>query len=147
MIKRLAHVGLSVVSLERSIEFYGKALDMLILEIEGFSGPQYEAIMRVENARGRLAILQTSQLQLELFEFSFPTPRPALVTRPVCDHGITHFCIEVTDINGVCEKLRSAGATLHSTPILFFGTTWATYARDPDGNVFEVFETITGPPA
>ena len=52
MIKRLAHVGLSVVSLERSIEFYGKALDMLILEIEGFSGPQYEAIMRVENARG-----------------------------------------------------------------------------------------------
>jgi catechol 2,3-dioxygenase-like lactoylglutathione lyase family enzyme len=147
MIKGLAHVGLSVASLERSIDFYRQCLDMQVLEVEEFGGPQYDAVMRLANARGRLAILQTTGLQLELFEFYSPTPRPALVGRPVCDHGITHFCIEVTDVDGVCEKLRTAGGTLHSNPVLFFGTTRATYARDLDDNVFEVFETIAGPSA
>jgi catechol 2,3-dioxygenase-like lactoylglutathione lyase family enzyme len=140
MIKRTDHVGISVSNLQRSIRFYCDGLGMKVLEEESFEGSQYDQILGLQNAKGRVAILKVDQLQLELFEFLRPEPRTADPDRPVCDQGLTHFCIEVTDLEGVCEQLKAAGARFHSPPLLFFGTTRATYVRDPDGNVFELIE-------
>ena len=68
-------------------------------------------------------------------------PRPKDPNYPVSDHGLSHFCIEVADIDGMYERLRTAGVAFHCPPLNFFGRAKATYGRDPDGNVFELHES------
>ncbi len=142
MRSRLDHVGLSVSSIDRSIRFYCDGLGMTVTEQSRFGGQAYERIMALEGAAGKVVLLKGDGLQLELFEFSHPAPVPQAPARPVCDHGITHFCVEVADIDSVCARLRLAGARFHCERLLFFDEVRATYVRDPDGNVFELFERI-----
>lgn len=150
MIKGLAHVGISVSNLDRSIAFYQEAFGMRI-EVQGTFEPgkydgMYEAILGLKGATGRVATLALTGLQLELFEFSYPAPMRSNPQRPVCDHGISHFCVEVTDIDSEYERLKRIGAAFHCPPQKIVGMAAATYGRDPDGNVFELLE-IYRPPA
>lgn len=136
------HIGISVSNLQRSIEFYVRGLGMQVLIQGKFEGEQYETIMGLRGARGNAAMLRSDSVRLELFEFEQPSPRSAQADRPVCDHGITHFCIEVDDIEAAYRRLLDAGATFHCPPLLFAGKLLATYGRDPDGNVFELLQEI-----
>ena len=86
---------------------------------------------------------QRNIMQFELFECQQPSPKHGDPKRPVSDHGITHFCIEVSDIDSEYQRLSAAGVPFHCPP-LNFGTAKATYGRDPDGNVFELLEMISG---
>jgi catechol 2,3-dioxygenase-like lactoylglutathione lyase family enzyme len=144
MIKGFNHIGMSVADLERSIRFYCDGLGMRLASQSTFQrgteGGRYEEILGLQGATGKVALLKLETLQLELFEFSYPAPKRGDPNRPVCDHGITHFGIEVAGIEQVCERLERAGATFHCPPLDFFGRARATYVRDPDGNVFELLE-------
>ena len=141
MIKGINHVGISVSNLDRSIEFYREMLDMeLAGHIIPFSGPLFEQVMALENPRGRIGFLSKESLQLELFEFSHPNPAPKDPNYSVADRGISHFCVEVTDIDATYERLRVAGVRFHCPVLKFPGGIQATYGRDPDGNVFELLD-------
>jgi len=141
MIRRLDHIGISVASMERAIAFYRDRFGMEVVAQEVFAGPLYEQILALEGATGRVALLRHGELRLELFEFERPSPRPSDPARPVCDYGITHFGIEVSGLPMMYERLKAAGVSFHCPP-LDFGSTRATYARDPDGNVIELIELI-----
>ena len=140
MIKRMNHLGVSVANLERSIEFYRDLLGMEVVEQGTFEGEQYDRILGLKGANGRTASLRLGDMEIELFEFSHPLPKPGDPVRPVCDHGITHFCVEVTDIQDEYERLKAAGVSFHCPPLHFVGIATATYGRDPDGNVFELLQ-------
>jgi glyoxylase I family protein len=139
MIEGMDHVGISVANLDRAIDFYQHILEMKKVSGGTFAGGQYETIMRLPGATGRSATLAAEGMKIELFEFHNPMPAPSNPLRPVCDHGITHICIRVKDINHEYEKMRAAGMVFHSAPLLF-GSTRAAYGRDPDGNVLELIE-------
>lgn len=140
MIKGMNHVGVSVANLARSIGFYRDLLGLELIREREFSGDQYETILGLEGAKGKLALLQLGSMRLELFEFSHPLPKVRSSDTPVSDHGISHFCIEVSDIDYEYARLRSAGVAFHCSPLEFGGIARATYGRDPDGNVFELVE-------
>lgn len=137
-----SHVGISVANLERSLAFYRDLLGMTVVEEVTFRGEQYEAILGLEGARGRIAILKSGTLAVELFEFVEPVPKAADPARPVCDHGITHLAIEVDDIAGLYARLKAAGVRFHCPPLHFPACATATYARDPDGNVVEMLQPV-----
>lgn len=139
MIKGMNHVGISVSNLDRSIEFYQDMFGMTLVFSGAFGGELYETILKLKGAKGRIASLKLADAKLELFEFSHPDPKAANFDRPVCDHGITHFCLEVTDIESEYQRLVAAGVYFHCLPIVA-GPFKATYGRDPDGNVFELLE-------
>ena len=140
MVKGLNHVGISVSDLDRSVEFYRRVLGMELVIETGFEGQSYAQILALTGPNGRVAALKASTFELELFEFASPQPRAMPVDRPVCDHGISHFCVEVSDIESEYERLLSLGVVFHCPPASFPGGDKATYARDPDGNVFELLE-------
>jgi catechol 2,3-dioxygenase-like lactoylglutathione lyase family enzyme len=144
MVKGFNHIGMSVSDLQRSIRFYCDGLGMRVVSQSTFQrGTQdgkYEEILGLVGATGKVALLKVETLQLELFEFSFPPPKHSDPNRPVCDHGITHFGIEVVNIQQVHDRLQAVGATFHCPPLEFRGNTKATYVRDLDGNVFELVE-------
>jgi catechol 2,3-dioxygenase-like lactoylglutathione lyase family enzyme len=144
MIKGLNHVGISVSNLERAVEFYRNAFGMQIVVQSSFEGERDEAILGLRGARGRVATVALGHAEIELFEFASPTPKSADPNRPVCDHGISHFCLQVSDLHAEYARLKAAGVAFHCPPQEFPGVGRATYGRDPDGNVFELIELFAG---
>lgn len=145
MIEGFVHVGISVSSLERSVAFYRDLFGMEVLRQKPFSGEVHENIIGLPGTHGKVAILQKGTMQLELFEFEYPRPEPLDPSRPACDHGITHFCVWVTDLEGEYARLKAAGVRFHCPPQYYQGKAIATYGRDPDGNIFELLELIAKP--
>jgi catechol 2,3-dioxygenase-like lactoylglutathione lyase family enzyme len=139
MIKGVHHAAISVRDLDRSIEFYCGLLGMQALHRADFAGSAMERITQLPGTRGRAAMLRVGAQHLELFEFAVPQPRARVERRAVCEFGISHFCLEVADIETEYERLKAAGVEFHCAPQPF-GPSKATYARDPDGNVFELLE-------
>lgn len=146
MIVGLNHVGMSVANLDRAIGFYQDLLGMDLVVRKPFGDEKssgyekYRAILGLEDAHGEVALLRRTHLQIELFEFHSPRPKPSDLKRPVCDHGITHFCLQVTDVRGEYARLKAAGIVFHCPPQEFAGEAVVTYGRDPDGNVFELLQ-------
>jgi catechol 2,3-dioxygenase-like lactoylglutathione lyase family enzyme len=58
----------------------------------------------------------------------------------VCDHGITHLCLDVEDLDAEYERLLAAGMTFNSPPQDLGAGVRTVYGRDPDGNVVELHE-------
>ena len=140
MIHGINHVGISVSNLDRSVKFYQNNFGMKVVMQSAFGGEQFDKIFGLRGVSGKAALLKVGDMQLELFEFSRPSPKPLDPRRPVSDQGISHFCIEVTDIEGEYKRLTETGVSFHCPPIDFSGIAKATYGRDPDGNVFELRE-------
>ena len=138
---KMNHVGISVADLERAIAFYRDMLGMeLLTPVFPFGGPDFSGVMGLENAQGRMGVVRGGSVQLELFEFSHPDPAPQDPDQSVGDRGISHFGIEVDDIDEIYARLTAAGVRFHS-PVTTFGSgIKAAYGRDPDGNVFELLE-------
>src|SRR5688572_22945112 len=129
MIVGMHHVALSVKDLDRSIHFYCDVLGMEELAKGLFGGERTERITRLPGAHGRSAMLRAGSQHLELFEFAAPPPRPQSHGRPVNDHGITHFCVIVTDLFQEYERLKAAGVEFHCPPQQY-DHMYATYLRD-----------------
>jgi len=140
MITRLNHAGISVSNLGRSIQFYHDAFGLEVVVQAPFSGKLYEQILGLPGASGRVALMKNGNLQLELFEFSSPRPVSRADPRSVHEHGISHFCVEVTEIEEEYTRLVACGVSFHCAPLDFGGVAKATYGRDPDGNVFELWQ-------
>ena len=146
MIIGLNHVAMSVSNLEQAIAFYRDLLGMEVVVRKSFGeegSPGYEkyrAILGLKGAHGEVALLRRTNLQIELFEFIEPRPKASDFKRPVCDHGITHFCLQVADTRSEYARLKAAGVTFHCPPQEFPGEAIVTYGRDPDGNVFELLQ-------
>ena len=60
--------------------------------------------------------------------------------RQVCNQGITHICIAVSDIAAEHARLSAAGMAFLSPPQDVPGLCRAVYGRDPDGNIVELIE-------
>ena len=63
--------------------------------------------------------------------------------RPVNDHGITHICLRVSDIDAECQRLERAGVRFNSA-VVDLGTERSVYGRDPFGNTLELLERTAG---
>jgi glyoxylase I family protein len=141
MITAISHVGISVVNLERSIAFYRDLLGMRLVQEVPMRGANYDAIMGLKGTEGRIAVLRTGNLEIELLEFKRPPSRAAKPDRHVSDQGISHFAIHVEDIAGLYARLEAAGVRLHSALVHFPScATTAVYFCDPDGNFIEMLE-------
>ncbi len=82
--------------------------------------------------------LQGSNLILEIFEFTDGNPQSQNPERPVVDHGYTHFCLAVSDIDEEYGRLLAAGMKFLGEPTSVAPGVRSVYGRDPFGNVIEL---------
>lgn len=147
MIRGVHHTAISTGDLERALQFYRDLLGFtVILE---FSWPEgwalADAITGLKNSSARAAMLKAGNMMIELFQYSSPPPKPGDPNRPVSDHGITHLCLDVADVDAEYERLKAAGMRFHCPPQdleLENIRVKTTYGRDPDGNVVEIQQVI-----
>ena len=141
MIRGIHHTAISTHDLERSLDFYRHLLGFEpVLDWSWPRGTKaMDATHRLEGTSGRVVLLRAGNAMLELFEYASPAPRRADPGRRLCDHGLTHLCLDVDDLDAEYARLRAAGVEFHAEPV-DYGTVKCTYARDPDGNVIELQE-------
>jgi catechol 2,3-dioxygenase-like lactoylglutathione lyase family enzyme len=141
MMMRFHHAAISTPDLDRIKAFY---MDVVGCEEAWDFGWQSgsaeaDAMTGLKDSAARAVMLKLGDSFLEIFEFSSPTPRTAETARPVCDHGITHICLQVEDLHAEYARMKSAGMIFHSAP-LTQDSGYVIYGRDPDGNVVELIE-------
>lgn len=143
MIRGVHHVALSTPDLDRLVSFYCDNLGFEVVYRNEFANsPVIDRLLGLEGAVARVAMLSAVNTHIEAFEYMEPVPVQAEAVRPVCDHGYTHFCLEVEGIQEEYERLLAAGMKFHCPPVSTgsSGNFMATYGRDPDGNVIELIE-------
>jgi catechol 2,3-dioxygenase-like lactoylglutathione lyase family enzyme len=146
MIKSINHIGISVQDMDRSLAFYRDILGMEVLNAAEYDDqPVVDTILGLKNARVKVVMVGMGGVRFELFEFSHPKPKDHQPQQPVCEYGISHFCLQVDDLHQEYERLLAAGVSFHCPPQeLGKPGAYGTYARDPDGNVFELIELPDG---
>lgn len=142
MIHGINHVAISTADIERLAAFYTGQLGFEeVFRLNWEVGTQVlDDITGLEDSSARIVMLRCSNACIELFEYATPAPKPGDPARPVCDHGITHVCLQVTDIDAEYERLSAAGMAFHCPPQPVGSEIRATYGRDPDGNVVELLQ-------
>jgi catechol 2,3-dioxygenase-like lactoylglutathione lyase family enzyme len=124
---RIDHLVLTVSDIERTLEFYERALGF---ERETFQGP---------DGQSRYA-LRFGQQKINLQDRGTVTPTKARAPT----FGSGDFClIASVPLSAVIERLRAAGIPIEAGPVPrrgALGPLASVYFRDPDGNLIEVAE-------
>ena len=144
MITGIHHVAISTPDIERLKKFYTEQLGLTFVGESGWpKGTQLsDTIQSLKDSEAKVALFKIGHTFIELFEYSSPTPTPQAADRPVCNHGITHICLDVTDVDTEYARLKEAGMVFHSEPQIIDENFKTVYGRDPDGNVVELQELL-----
>lgn len=147
MIRGIHHVAISTADLDRLADFYVNALGFeVVMETSWRDRETVDRMIGLRGSAARQLMLKAGNAYVEMFEYESPTPRSALADRNPADHGYTHFCIDVVDIDAEYERLSGLGMTFHGPPPtseeLGQSRLRAIYGRDPDGNIIELQEVL-----
>ena len=142
MIRGLHHASITTPDRDRLVAFYRDLLGFEVVresEWDGGAGVA-DTIYGLPNTAVKMTMLRTANAYLEIFQFVRPVGRTGDPDRPVCDAGVTHTCLAVSDIEADYARLKAAGMRFHCPPQPAPGVGTATYGRDPDGNIIELIE-------
>lgn len=147
MLIAAAHFSFTVADMSRSKAFYGGTLGLeQIYEMEhqhpytsrqvGFDGADLLAVgfsLGGEEAPDGFPVL-------ELIEYR--NPRGVEIDLATNNPGVAHLAFEVDDIFSVYERLRAAGVSFRSEPVLIEAGRhqggYTAYFHDPDGITLEL---------
>jgi len=123
----IAHIGIRVHDLERSVRFYA------LLGFEKTAGPVGpEPVAILHNAAG-------VELNLVLNAPAASEPN-ILMDVPEKHPGITHIALLCADILAAKAQLEAAGIALSGGPVRFGPGAQGIFVRDPDRNVIELHQ-------
>jgi lactoylglutathione lyase len=131
-IKGLAHIGVRVHDLERSLRFYA------LLGFEKTAGPLGPEPVAI--------LSHPSGVELNLILNAPDASAPnVLMDVPQKHPGITHFALLCDDILSAKVRLEAAGIALSGGPMRLGELAEAIFVRDPDRNVIELHQPLAAP--
>jgi catechol 2,3-dioxygenase-like lactoylglutathione lyase family enzyme len=150
MIRGVHHFTVHVRDMERMRKFY---MDAFGFTDPGFAGgwsdsPAIDEIVGVANSAARSMMLVAGNCYLEIFQYSAPPPDDSMAARHPYEHGYTHFCVDVTDIEAEVERLKTVGMTFdrphgQGRPV-DVSIVKAFFGKVREGNLIEIQETAAG---
>ena len=129
---RTNHFAVSVSDLERSVEWYQRALGFKLL-----------CRNMIDHINTPVAHLDSPDSGFVLELYSPPMSKPVPEERKTPDedmktNGNKHFSLTVADHKETLRELEEMGI-----PVVFIAPCWGTvgvFINDPDGNIIELFE-------
>lgn len=150
MLGQVAHIGITVSNLEKSIKFYR---DVLGLDFQGqmiMEGDSTDRLFNIKDCIVKVAYLNASDNintpPIELLEFN--KKQEENKDMKLNKISISEVCFSVKEIDKVYNDLKDKGVEFLSQPQEFdlrdqgFGRSKAVYFKDPDGIILELIETI-----
>ena len=130
---KLKHVGLVCASEENADRFYGRLLGLAKSEPKTLPRALSKASFDVDCD---LTIVNyvCADVHAEIFIAGQPRPQTG---------RIEHVCLEVGDLHAFIQGCRDLGARVVQVPK---GDSLLTFARDLDGNLFEIKEKLADHP-
>jgi lactoylglutathione lyase len=129
-ISGLAHIGIRVHDLERSMAFYGL---LGFRKTAGPVGPEPVAILH-----------HTTGLEINLvLNARVPSEANVLMDVPEKHPGITHIALSCPNLAAARHLLEAAGFAIRGEPVRFGNGSTAMFVRDPDMNVIELNQPAT----
>jgi len=123
----MLHTMLRVGDMQRSIDFYTKAMGMQLLRTTDRPEQKYSLAFVGYAAESEQAVLELT------YNYG--------VSNYDLGNGYGHIAIGVDDIRGVCERVKTAGAQVTREPgPVKGGTTVIAFVQDPDGYKIELIE-------
>jgi catechol 2,3-dioxygenase-like lactoylglutathione lyase family enzyme len=138
----LAHVGICVSNLERSLRFYCDALGFVAADAHDV-GDTFARLMELEHVELRSQFLRgPNGERVELLAFRAPQAQGERRRRPLNEVGLTHLCFRVRDVDEVAERIQALGGQVHERTRTSLGGPGSApdfvYCSDPDGTRIEL---------
>ena len=150
MIRAIDHINIVVSDLERSVRFYTGVLGFKKIKEASLEGAWIERIVGLRGVRGRVAyvVAPAGEPRLELLCYDAPAGATTQLNSQANTIGLRHLALRVDDLASVVARLRAAGTTLFSEPVLVpaevvrhdAGEKTLIYFLDPDGVILELTE-------
>jgi catechol 2,3-dioxygenase-like lactoylglutathione lyase family enzyme len=141
-LRSLQHVGLTVMNLDRSLQFYEAAFGMVPIERTSVGDSASSSAAGVTKAK--LAFFQLGECLVELLEVANPKGRELRPT--MSDIGAVHLCFDVDDLQAAYNALLAQGYRFTAPPSEFqtaaMGHFRFTFVLDPDDNPIELYERL-----
>jgi lactoylglutathione lyase len=124
---RVLHTMLRVGNLQRSIDFYTRALGMHLLRTTDRPDQKYTLAFVGYGSESEHAVLELT--------YNYGVDHYDLGT------GFGHMAVGVTDVTAACQRVRNAGGTVTREPgPVKGGTTVIAFVQDPDGYKIELIQ-------
>lgn len=142
---RVNHTGISVSDMERSLAFYEGILGLeRVFDSDVDDIPDLNAVVGMEKARGRVTWLVAGDTMIELWQWNQPSGRDLPGDYCPADRGVTHFALQVDDVDELYRRVVDGGFHANSQP-LDLDMHKTTYIRGPDGEIIEILEDRVTP--
>lgn len=153
MLQEVAHVGITVSDMERSISFYRDVLGLCLSGTATMKGKETDRLFNRNNCVAKLAYLNGSKQLLappvELIQFDGEGGEGCEIQTPdLHKTSISEICFRVDDIDVVYKTLKEKQVEFLSEPQTFdfsmdgLGKSKAVYFKDPDGIILELMQYI-----
>lgn len=143
----LDHVGITVTSLEWSLEFWSRLLSADVVDHRRLENPDIARMVDCDDAVIDRALLKSPfGFSLELLQFR---PHPDVLAQPrAAQPGTVHVCIESDEFDHVWKLTLDLGAVpVGASPISLSspdgGRFRVGYVSTPDGVLLELKESLT----
>lgn len=138
----ICQVAYSVLNLDRTRIWYHDTLGFLPSggtdSFGNIFGSWVQGLPRVE-VRTKWMVDQQEFMQLEMFEFANPVPKPRPADKQFNDVGYMMVGLHVSNFDSRLSELRNAGVPLLTSPIGNAGSR-RVCIQDPEGNLIELME-------
>ena len=146
MMRGIDHVGLTVIDLDRAVEFWCGRLGLRLLQRVTENDPDMASLIGEDSVEVEIADLDAGDGRIiELIKYVRPAGRP--VRARSSDPGSTHIALRVDDLDEALARLEGSGARQISRhPVLLHdpGGAWdgvaCCYIADPDGIIVELVQ-------
>jgi catechol 2,3-dioxygenase-like lactoylglutathione lyase family enzyme len=132
---KIDHFAYEVSDLEASMRFYTQKLGFKVQTDKIIDEKEHEAFAILELEGGRLDLLQA------LSETNVPKPFQPVTVRP---HACPHLALQVDDFDRSLSMLAAEGIPILHGPLEIPGVAKWMYFCDPDRNVIEFCQDLTG---
>ncbi len=132
------HVAVSVGDMEKMVSFFCEKLGFEVeIEDPNRSGEPLDKVIGLEDVKAHVVLLKGYGVHIELLKFKHPEGEPRAAFRQ-CDHGFTHICLKVADIDKAYGQMLNSGARFTTAPQNLRPGVWATYILGPEQLIVEL---------
>ena len=126
--QRLLHTMIRVLDLEKSIDFYSRLMGMNLLRRKDYPSGRFTLAFVGYGDEAANAVIELTHNWDQAEPYALGT-------------GFGHLAVGVSDIYGVCERLKAEGVKIPRPPgPMKHGGSVIAFVEDPDGYKIELIE-------